>query len=56
MQAPTIFSKSPSILILTLSIFLFASLSTCQQSLEYEQDQNKQGHTAPSNATIRANK
>ena len=56
MQASTIISKLPPILTLTLSTFLLAGLSACQQSLDYEEGQNKQGHTAPSNATIRANK
>ncbi len=56
MQASTIISKLPPILTLTLSTFLLAGLSACQQSLDYKEGQNKQGHTAPSNATIRANK
>lgn len=40
-------------LLLSLSVLL--GLSACQQSSEYKEGQNNQGHTAPTTVTIRAN-
>jgi alkyl sulfatase BDS1-like metallo-beta-lactamase superfamily hydrolase len=55
MHRLTILSKLLKTTQLFVIFFVLVSLSACNDSMEYSQESNKQGHTAPSAATVRAN-